>query len=644
MSGTCEEAIGGSSEFEALTTGYDPGATIHSLFHSVAEQRPDALALVSGSRDFTYASLEKITNQVARELARRGAAAGAAIGLLTNRSPEAIILMIAALKCGSCYAPLDAAYPGERLAMMIEDAKPQIVVADRELTSCLTGPTSVTKIALLDELLQAAADQSDEPLAIGVEATDLAYVMFTSGSTGRPKGVAVRHRAVVRLVRDQNYANFGPDEVVLHMAPLAFDASTLEIWGPLLNGGLVVILDEPKPSLSCIGETIKNHNITTSWMTAGLFHLMVDHRLEDLRGLRQLLAGGDVLSVPHVRRVLAELPDTQLINGYGPTENTTFTCCYPIPRAGWGEGSVPIGRPIAHTTVYILDDDLKPVAEGEAGQLCTGGDGVAAGYIFRPDLTEEKFRPDPFALTPSARMYLTGDIVRRRPDGLIEFFGRKDRQIKIDGKRIELDEIEAVLRTGPGVADAIVTLREDNPGQKRIVGYLRLKSGAEGEAAAAQIADNFRAAKAALPSYMVPNDLIALSAFPLNPQGKVDRAKLPAPASSLVPSPDVEPSGNDLEKIIAACWKQVLHRDSVPRNVNFFDLGGTSLQLIQIHELIRERVGPVPIVHLFDKPSIAALANHLMNRTAESGIKEVSKDRAAMQVEALQRFRPRKRV
>jgi amino acid adenylation domain-containing protein len=644
MSGTFERAIDENWTFETLNPGYDPSATIHSLFQSVAARTPEALALVCGARTFTYAALENISNRVARELACQGAAPGAVIGVLTGRSPEAIILMIAALKCGCCYAPLDPAYPAERLAMMIEDAKPQIVVAQRELTNRLPSPASVTRIALLDELFQTAVHQSDAPLALGVQATDLAYVMFTSGSTGRPKGVAVLHRAVVRLVRDQNYANFGPGEVVLHMAPLAFDASTLEIWGPLLNGGLVVVLDEPQPSLSCIGETINRHRVTTSWMTAGLFHLMVDHRLDDLRGLRQLLAGGDVLSVPHVRRVLAELPDTQLINGYGPTENTTFTCCYRIPREGWGEGSVPIGRPIAHTTVYILNDDLNPVAEGEAGQLCTGGDGVAAGYISRPDLTAEKFRPDPFAPTAGARMYLTGDIVSRRPDGLIEFLGRKDRQIKINGKRVELDEIEAVLRNGAGVADAIVILREDSPGQKRIVGYLRLKSGAEGEAAAAQIADNVKVVKAALPSYMVPSDLVALSAFPLNPQGKVDRGKLPPPIHLPVPLSDVQSSQNELESIVADCWKEVLHRDFVPRDVNFFDLGGTSLQLIQIHELIRERIGPVPIVHLFDKPSIASLTNHLISRSTEFGIREVSKGRAAMQVGAFQRFRPRKRV
>ncbi|MFS8065776.1 MAG: amino acid adenylation domain-containing protein, partial [Byssovorax sp.] len=324
----------------------------------------------------------------------------------------------------------------------------------------------------LDADWQSIAQESPESPRIDVAPGDLAYVMYTSGSTGEPKGVMALHRGVVRLCRGADYVTLTAEDVLLALAPLSFDASTFEIWGCLLNGGRLVVMPPHQPSLEELGQALRCHGVTTLWLTAGLFHLMVDERLEDLRGLRQLLAGGDVLSVPHVRRAAEALSGCRIINGYGPTENTTFTCCHTVgDLAGVGD-SVPIGYPIAGTQVYLLDERLAPVPDGSPGELYTGGAGVARGYLNRPDLTEARFIPSPFSDDPSDRLYRTGDLARRREDGAIEFLGRIDFQVKIRGYRIEPGEIEAVLRRHPAVKEAVVLAREDEPDQKRLVAYV----------------------------------------------------------------------------------------------------------------------------------------------------------------------------
>ncbi len=316
------------------------------------------------------------------------------------------------------------------------------------------------------------ADEDDANLAVEGHADDLAYLMYTSGSTGTPKGVAITHRSVVRLVKKTDYASFSAEEIFLQLAPISFDASTFEIWGALLNGAKLVVMPPAPPSLEEIGSAIRDHSVTTLWLTSGLFNAMIDERLPDLRPLRQLLAGGDVLSVPHVRKALRELTGTRLINGYGPTESTTFACCHTIAPDAPLDGSVPIGKPIANTTAYILDAQLQPVPIGVAGELFIGGDGLARGYWRRPELTSERFIADPFSSEPNGRLYQTGDLARWRGDGTIEFLGRADSQVKLRGFRIELGEIENALRQQSDVLDAAVAVREDAPGEKRLVGYV----------------------------------------------------------------------------------------------------------------------------------------------------------------------------
>ena len=451
------------------------------------------------------------------------------------------------------------------------------------------------------------------PPSSDADATSLAYVMYTSGSTGTPKGVAAVHRGVVRLVANPTYVRLGPDETLLSFAPLTFDASTLELWGALCTGGRLVIFPGHAPSLEELGDVIAAQGVTTLWLTAALFHQFVDGHLEGLRPLRQLLAGGDVLSVPHVRRVLEAVPGCTLINGYGPTENTTFTCCHPMREAATLGATVPIGRPIGNSTVYILDEWMEPVPWGVPGRLYTGGDGLARGYLGRPDLTAERFRPDPFDNAPDARIYDTGDLARWRADGTVEFLGRADTQLKIRGFRIEPGEVEAALLAEPGVREAVVVGREAERGSKRLIAYVVPTPGAriEGTALRLRLAER-------LPDYLVPSLVVPLDALPLTASGKVDRRALPDPMAAS--EMEDAPPRDDVERVVTRTWGDALGH--APRSVtaSFFDLGGDSLLAIrivsQLHKVFRVRL---PLRRFFDDPTIAGVARSIVAAEAKPG-------------------------
>jgi amino acid adenylation domain-containing protein len=450
------------------------------------------------------------------------------------------------------------------------------------------------------------SESGDNPAHVNT-AESLAYVMYTSGSTGRPKGVMVNHRAVVRLVKNTRFVDLSEQEVFLQFSPISFDASTLEIWAPLLNGGCLAIMPPEIQSLEEIGAAIRKYGVTSMWLTAGLFNVMVEQRLDDLRPLRQLLVGGDVLSPTHIRKALDRFPGCRLINGYGPTEGTTFTCCHTITRADAQGASIPIGKPISNTKVYLLDATHQPVPLGEAGELCVGGDGLARGYLNQPELTAEKFVPDPFSDEPGSFIYRTGDLARYRNDGTIEFLGRVDDQVKISGFRIELGEIETVLMEHSNVQSAVVVARQDTAGEKKLVAYvvLRRPDDDRGELRA------FLQKK--LPAYMVPSEFVALNSLPLSPNGKVDRGALPAPETMQrkVVEAAVSPQ-TDLEQEIAGIWRRVLCLEQVSINDNFFDLGGDSLQLLDAHAELQKIVSSnITVVDLFEYTTIGALAKYL---------------------------------
>ncbi|NNC07214.1 amino acid adenylation domain-containing protein, partial [Corallococcus exiguus] len=518
-------------------TEYPRDASVPELFADQAARTPNAVAVrVPASpgafpsvdttriaaRELTYGELDRRSNQLAHHLRRLGVRPGDRVGLCVERSPELVTGMLGILKAGAAYVPVEAKAPADRTAWVLQEAGISVLVTQEALADELPVVTGL--LVLLDEEADLIAKQPAAPLDVRVSAEALAYVMFTSGSTGRPKGVCVPHRGIVRLVRGNGFIAFGPEQVFLQAAPVAFDASTLELWGALLHGAKLVLAPPHALSLSELGTLLAVEGVTTLWLTAALFEQMVLHEGVSLAGVRQVLAGGDVLPVPRVREHLSRMaPDAVLVNGYGPTENTTFSTTHTLRAGDTVERSVPIGRPLTNSTAWVLDAHLQPLPPGLPGELYVGGDGLAWGYLQRPDLTAERFIPHPHSATPGARLYRTGDRARWRDDGTLEFLGRTDFQLKLRGFRIEPGEVEAVLRQAPDVHEAVVLAREDVPGEKRLVAYVVLG----GDSADT---DRVKAhAQRQLPDYMVPSAWVALQSLPLSPNGKVDRKALPAP-------------------------------------------------------------------------------------------------------------------
>ncbi|GJH31342.1 amino acid adenylation domain-containing protein [Paraburkholderia hospita] len=591
-----------------LPSGAGHGPGVVARFDAVCGEFGDHLAVIDMTGEDSYAALGERSARLATALGSMGLERGDRCAIMVPRSRDTLALMLAILRLGAVYVPLDPAYPKAQLDFIVADCSPRLIIADGAALASIGGLDGV--LIDLAEIVASSAAVDPAPMhATGPD--DPAYIMYTSGSTGKPKGVIVPHRAILRLVHAQTFTALSPETRFLNLAPLAFDASTLEIWGPLLNGGSAAIINEVQPSLDTIASEMARLDVTSAWFTAGLFNALADYRLEAFLPLKEVLTGGDVLSPVHIRKVMEAHPGLQIINGYGPTENTTFTCCYRIPRdseALANGDAIPIGDAIAGTRVYIVDDKLVPVADGEVGELVTGGDGVALGYLNRPELTAEKFIDDVFI--PGGKLYRTGDLVRRRADGAIDFLGRNDRQIKIAGKRIELDEIEHALRVAPGVADAAVAAFEGRRG-KSIAGFVK----ADAESAAVFL-DGLRAhLKAALPDYMMPTELRVLPDFPLTPNGKIDRkallAGLDTPAAAAPVEP--EPIDDDFAGKLAAVFEGLLG-NPVDHRANFFDLGLRSLDLMRAHAIIARDVSArVALVDLFRHPNVEALATHLRN-------------------------------
>jgi amino acid adenylation domain-containing protein len=460
----------------------------------------------------------------------------------------------------------------------------------------------------LQELLEDAATHDGSPLHAEIEASAPACVMYTSGSTGRPKGAVIPHRAILRLVHQQSYANFGSDEVFLHMAPLAFDASTFEIWGALLHGGVLVSLPQTQPSLDEIENAINAHGVTTAWFTAALFHAIVDERPSVLSRLKQVLAGGDVLSPSHIARAQAAAPNARFINGYGPTENTTFTACHVIARNGIGNGAIPIGQPIGGSRVYVVDGRGRLAPRGAIGQLVVAGEGLALGYINRPVLSAERFSPCPDA--GEAIVYRTGDLAQWRGDGALMFQGRSDGQVKINGMRVELGEVEAALTSSADVGEAAALVLVDNAGAKWIEAWVT-----PAQAGAPDLQALSATLEQRLPKAMQPRQITVAAQLPRTANGKLDRAALKSQsvrpqAATPLPS-NAEPKSTALtalEAKIAAIWQDVLMRQSIRAQDALFTLGADSLHIFRIAARFAEAGIPLQARHLMANPTVAALA------------------------------------
>jgi aspartate racemase len=586
-------------------TDYPRNKTIHRLFEEQVAKAPGAIALAFGAQELAYRELNNRANRLARHLVECGVKNDSPVGICLDRSPELIIGILAILKAGGAYVPLDSNLPKERLQLMLDDAAVSIVVTDKDFSF------SKARKVHPQNFSDADADLGTAMRNVGCSPENLAYIMFTSGSTGKPKGVAVPHRAVVRLVKETNFMTFSAEDVFLQFAPVSFDASTLEIWGALLNGAKLVIHPPELPSLEELGEALRENKITTLWLTAGLFHEMVEHHIESLRGIKQLLAGGDVLSVSHVKKVLEKFPACQLINGYGPTENTTFTCCYPVPKNWNGQRSVPIGKPISNTQVFILDRYLRPAPIGVPGELFIGGDGLARGYLNAPDLNAEKFITSPFH--PDQRLYKTGDNARWLADGNLEFLGRLDHQVKIRGFRIELGEIESAISNHPAVRQSVVVARENSALDKQLLAYFTTEPGVS-------LAENELQTylEQTLPHYMMPASFIEVEKFPLTQNGKVDRSRLPAPENSSVPMQIISPR-DGMEQTLFKIWSDVLGRNRFGVHENFFQLGGHSLLATRVTSRIAEQFqASVSLREIFEHPTIAGLALALKNISSQN--------------------------
>ena len=585
-----------------------PKQSIHTAFEQQVEKTPNSVAVISEQGKLTYADLDRRANQLAHHLQKSGVRRGDLVGLCIERSPEMLVSLVGILKAGAAYLPLDPSYPQERLSLMLEDGNIKVLLTLDRLQENL--PPHTAKTVLIDRDWETIARESAVSFATAATTEDLAYVMYTSGSTGKPKAVAVTHQSVLRLVKQTNYAKLGADEVFLQFAPLSFDASTFEIWGSLLNGGKLVVMPPGLVSLAQLGEAIKHNGVTTLWLTAGLFQQMVETELESLRGLRQLLAGGDALPVSHVEQVARELKDCQLINGYGPTENTTFTCCYPVQRGERFAGSVPIGFPISNTQAYVLDTELEPVPVGVVGELYAGGAGLAIGYLNDAALTAARFVPNPFSNAPGARLYRTGDYARVKADGSIEFVGRIDQQVKLRGHRIELTEIEGALKQHAAVRDAVVVMRRSGRGNKHLTAYIIANS----DLTEAKLAGELKSLlRQSLPDYMAPSYFLFLEEFPLSANGKIDRRALPVPHETRqeLEQPHIAPR-DDLETRLAHIWERVLGVESVGVRDSFFDLGGHSLLAVRLVWEIEKEFGQrLPLVSFFHDSTIEYLAGLL---------------------------------
>ncbi|PYC65542.1 hypothetical protein C7C45_28315 [Micromonospora arborensis] len=545
-----------------------PPAVLPATVERHAAATPDATALVWPAGRMSYGELNARANRLAHRLIAQGVGPETVVAVLLPRSPDLVVSLLAIVKAGGAYLPIDPGYPQARIDYLLADARPTVVI----------------------DAVPELGDEDDGNPGVDVRPDHPAYVIYTSGSSGRPKGVTVPHRGVARLVRDTDYVTIGPRDVVGQLSSVSFDAAVFEVWGALLNGAALALAPQRVLDGAALRAWIAGAGVTTALLPTGLFHEIVDTDVAALTGLRTVLAGGDTLSGPRARRALAALPGARLLNAYGPTETTVIVTAHEV-RADETASGVPIGRPIADTRVYVLDSRLRPVPPGVPGELYAAGDGLARGYAGRFGLTAERFVADPFG-GPGERMYRTGDLVRWDDAGRIEFLGRADAQVKVRGFRIELGEVEDAVAGHPGVRQAAVVVHGQN-----LVAYV---------VPAVDPAEVIAHVGSVLPAHMVPVAVVGLDALPLTVHGKLDRKALPVPqfAATAAGRAPTTPA----EELLCQVFAEVLDRDVIGVDDNFFELGGHSLLAVRLVERLRTRGVPVDIRTLFTAPTPAGLA------------------------------------
>jgi amino acid adenylation domain-containing protein len=618
-------------EWNRTEVDYPRASTIAEVFSAQAARTPDAIALISHGRSLTYRQLDESANRLARHLQDLGVKPDTLVGVAMGRSETLVVSLLGILKAGGAYIPLDPTYPQDRLSLVIEDSEMPVLLSTADSRAHL--PLASSSLSVLNAQDPAIAYESPQPVAAAARPANLAYVIYTSGSTGKPKGVMVENGNVMNFFTGMDRAIGCEAGVWLAVTSVSFDISVLELLWTLTRGFTVVVHGDEGPAT--IADEITRHRVTHLQMTPSLARMLtLDPRaFAALGSLKQMLLGGEAVPaalIHHLRQVFKG----EIHNMYGPTETTIWSTTCRIEDVG---PTVSIGRPIVNTQIYMLDADLNPVPPGEIGELFIGGDGVARGYWKRPELTAERFLPIS-ALAgqhgDNRRIYRTGDLARFLPDGNIDFLGRADYQIKLRGHRIEPGEIEALLEKCPGIHQAVVVLREDREGDKRLVAYLVAEGTSPSSAALRAVLD------AKLPDYMVPSAFVFLDALPLTGNGKIDRNalfKLPPPNLAFAAAQNGAEPANEIERIVARVWQQALGIPSVGLTDNFFDLGAHSLTVAEAHSKLQEALGrEISLLDLFQFTTVSALAAHLGNAQAATAASQLS-DRAARRRMARQR-------
>ena len=591
------------------TSAEFPRACVHELFERRVEQNPAATALLFQGRKVSYGDLNERANRIAHYLCKLGAGAEQLIGICLDRSPEMVAGLLGIWKAGAAYLPLDPAYPQERLSFMVRDADARVLLTETRWKHLFSSTKA--RIVCVDEDWPLIAQEEGCNPSSQTTPENLAYVMYTSGSTGTPKGAMIEHRGLVNYLMWAMRA-YGVEEgcsVPVHSS-ISFDLTVTSLYTPLLAGGHVELLAEDAAAQNLLAALRRSKGRALVKITPAHLELLSQQLSpQEAEGAtKAFVIGGENLLAEKLRLWRESAPETRLINEYGPTETVVGCSVYEVKREDPLSGSVPIGCPIANTELYVLDSDLQPVPVGETGELFIGGAGVGRGYWNRPELTAERFVPDPFSGRPQARLYRSGDLARYRQDGVLEYLGRVDDQVKVRGYRIELGEIETALSAHRGVKSSVVMAREDESGTRELVGYV---SAAGGAMVSTEQLQAFLKKK--LPEYMVPGQFVFLESFPLTPNGKIDRKALPAPsyASAAAGNRFVAPR-TEIEKKLAAIWTQLLKVDRIGLHDDFFDLGAHSLMAVRAMSQIRDALGvELPLATLLEAPNIAALAKLL---------------------------------
>ncbi|MBI6126302.1 amino acid adenylation domain-containing protein, partial [Serratia marcescens] len=580
---------------------YPAQSSAHALFEQWAQRTPDAVAVVNDRDSLSYAQLNAHANQLAHQLITQGVRPGDRVATSLERSVSLVIAQLAILKAGAAYVPLDPHLPVARQAWIIGDSGASLILCDRDLDREIVGEIACLRI---DRLRQNPTHDPAVPRAGDAPA----YVMYTSGSTGTPKGVMVTHQGILRLAINNRFASFERGDRFAFAANPAFDASTLEVWGALLNGAsLAIIAPEVLTEAEALAAALVRQGINVLFLTTSLFNQYVHSIAATLAQLKYLLSGGEAADPHAFARMLKEAGPVRLINGYGPTECTVFATTATIERVDQWQ-RLPIGRPIGNTRIYLLDAHGQPVPLGATGEIYIAGPGVALGYLNRAELTAERFLADPF--NPGERMYRTGDLARYLPDGNIDYLGRNDRQVKIRGFRIECGEIEARVAGHPAVREAVVDVLGEAD-TKRLVAWVVPESDADRQTLAVTLRQYLAGM---LPEFMLPVAWVALDTLPLTPNGKLDRRALPEPQEdAYVREVYAEPEG-ELETLLAGIWRELLGIERVGRHDNFFELGGHSLLAVKLMAQLR-RVGlSAGVQTLFTAPTLSTLAQTLVTQ------------------------------